>query len=56
LGRERIIFIGEEAMALESINTGTPMALNATRRAIRKEIATLATFCAEVVPTHADER
>jgi pilus assembly protein CpaE len=55
LGREQVIYIGEEPMALESINTGTPMALHATYRAIRKDIAALAAFCANVMPTRVDE-
>jgi pilus assembly protein CpaE len=46
LGREQIFYVGEEAMALESINTGVPMAMNKSYRAIGKDIAALAGFCA----------
>jgi pilus assembly protein CpaE len=56
LGHEQIIYVGEEPMALESINTGTPMALNNSYRAIRKDIATLAAFCAGVMPSRVEER
>jgi hypothetical protein len=35
-------------MALESINTGIPMALKKNYRMIGKEIAALADFCADV--------
>jgi pilus assembly protein CpaE len=56
LGQEQVIYVGEEPMALESINTGTPMALNMSYRAIRKDIATLAAFCADVTPSRAEER
>jgi len=48
LGREQIFYVGEEPMALESINTGVPMALNKSYRAIGKDIAALAAFCAGV--------
>jgi pilus assembly protein CpaE len=48
LGREKIFYVGEEPMALESINTGTPMALNNNYRRIGKDIAALASFCASV--------
>ena len=46
LGGEKIFFIGEEAMALESVNTGTPIGLAKTGGAFAKEIAALAAFCA----------
>jgi pilus assembly protein CpaE len=55
LGREQVIYVGEEPMALESINTGTPMALNKGYRAIRKDIAALATFCVNVTSTRVKE-
>ena len=51
LGREHIIYVGQEPMALESINTGTPMVLNKGYRAIRKEIAAVAGFCTSLTST-----
>jgi pilus assembly protein CpaE len=48
LGHERVFYVGEEPMALESINTGIPMALKKNYRMIGKEIAALAEFCADV--------
>jgi pilus assembly protein CpaE len=51
LGREQVFYVGEEAMALESINTGAPMASNKSYRAIGKDIAALASFCADISPT-----
>jgi pilus assembly protein CpaE len=51
LGREHIIFVRQESMALESINTGTPMVLNKGYHAIRKEIAAVAAFCTSLTPT-----
>ncbi len=51
LGREQIFYVGEEPMALESLNTGVPMALNKSYRAIGKDIAALAGFCAGVRST-----
>ena len=50
LGREQIFYVGEEAMALESINTGVPMALNKSFRSIGKDITALASFCANISP------
>src|SRR5262249_29079010 len=51
LGREHIIYVGQAPMALESINTGTPMVLNKGYRAIRKEIAAVAGFCTSLTST-----
>jgi pilus assembly protein CpaE len=48
LGREQIIYVGQESMALESINTGTPMVLNKGYHVIRKEIAAVAAICTSV--------
>jgi pilus assembly protein CpaE len=56
LGREQVIYVGEEPMALESINTGAPMALNASYRAIRKDIAALAAFCAGATSSRVKDR
>jgi len=46
LGNERVFYVGDEPIALESINTGTPIALSKPSRAFRKEIAAVADFCA----------
>jgi hypothetical protein len=43
-------------MALESINTGAPMALNRSYGAISKDTAALATFCASVRSARAAEQ
>jgi pilus assembly protein CpaE len=56
LGQEQVIYIGEEPMALESINTGAPMALNRSYGAISKDTAALATFCASVRSARAAEQ
>jgi pilus assembly protein CpaE len=56
LGRERVIYVGEEPMALESINTGSPMAVNASYRAVGKDIAALAAFCVNVTSVRAEDR
>jgi hypothetical protein len=55
LGQEQVIYIGEEPMALESINTGAPMALNRSYGAIRKDIAALATLCSSVTSVRASD-
>jgi len=54
LGRERVFYVGEEPMALESINTGTPMALGKSYRAAGKDIAALAGFCASVMSSRVE--
>lgn len=48
LGRENVFYIAEDPLALESINTGTPMALTKTGRWIARDIAALAAFCEKV--------
>lgn len=48
LGNERVFYIGEEPMALQSVNAGAPMSLTNSFRRIGKDIAALATFCAEL--------
>jgi pilus assembly protein CpaE len=48
LGNERVFFIGEEPMAIQSINAGAPMALTNSYRRIGKEIAALTSFFAEL--------
>src|SRR5262245_10521780 len=56
LGDERVFYVSEEPVALESINTGTPIGLNKSSGSFVKDIAALAAFCgglksARVVPT-----
>jgi pilus assembly protein CpaE len=48
LGRERVFYVGDAPTALESINTGRPMALSKTGGAIGKDVAAIAAFCAEL--------
>jgi pilus assembly protein CpaE len=48
LGRKNVFYIAEEPMALESINTGTPMGLSKGAGASARDIAALADFCASV--------
>jgi pilus assembly protein CpaE len=48
LGRKNVFYIAEEPMALESINTGTPMALSKGAGSIGRDIAALANFCVNV--------
>ena len=48
LGRENLFYVTEEPTALESINLGTPMGLSRRAGAIRRDIAALASFCANV--------
>jgi pilus assembly protein CpaE len=51
LGNEQIFYISEEPMALESINTGSPMAMSKSYRAMGKDIAALAAFCRGISAT-----
>ena len=48
LGRENIFYVSNESMALESINTGIPMTMNNANRMINRDIAALATYCANL--------
>jgi pilus assembly protein CpaE len=48
LGNERVFYVGEEPMATNSINSGSPMAFTNSYRAIRKDIASLGAFCTEL--------
>jgi pilus assembly protein CpaE len=48
LGRKNVFYIAEDPMALESINTGTPMTLAKGTGSIRRDIAALVNFCANV--------
>jgi pilus assembly protein CpaE len=45
LGDEQVLYVNEEPMAHESINTGTPIGLNKSNGAFVKDIAALAAFC-----------
>ena len=45
LGDEHVFYVNEEPMALESINTGTPIGLNKSSGAFARDIAVLAAFC-----------
>jgi pilus assembly protein CpaE len=51
LGRENVFYIAEASMALESVNTGTPMALSKANRAVNRDIAALAAFCTNLKST-----
>jgi pilus assembly protein CpaE len=48
LGNEKVFYVGDEPMVLESFNTGTPVALTKTSGAFGKEIAAIAAFCADL--------
>jgi len=50
IGGEQIFYVGEEPMALESINTGSPMAMSKSYRTMGKDIAALAAFCRGIPP------
>jgi len=43
---ETLFYVGEESTALQSVNTGMPMALTGASRAMAREIAPIAAFCA----------
>src|SRR5262249_14620592 len=45
LGDELVFYVSEEPVAVESINTGTPLSLNKSSSAFVKDIAALAAFC-----------
>jgi pilus assembly protein CpaE len=56
LSDEQVFYVSDEPVALESINTGTPIGLNKSGGAFSKDIAALAAFCgglksARVMPT-----
>ena len=46
LDSETVLYVRRDLAALESINTGTPMAFGGGRRKINKDIAGITTFCA----------
>jgi pilus assembly protein CpaE len=48
LGRKNVFYIAEQPTAVDSVNTGTPMALSKGIGSIGRDIATLANFCANV--------
>jgi Flp pilus assembly CpaE family ATPase len=48
IGSESVFYVAEEPMALLSANTGAPMAMTKSYRAIGKDIAAIAAFCAQV--------
>jgi Flp pilus assembly CpaE family ATPase len=48
LGGEKLFYIGEEPMALESVNTGAPISASKSGGAFGKEISALASFCAGI--------
>ena len=48
LGRENVFLIADDPMALESVNTGIPMVLSKGARSIGRDVAALASFCANV--------
>jgi pilus assembly protein CpaE len=48
LGDEHVLYVGEESVALESINTGTPIGLNKSSGAFVKDISALAEFCGQL--------
>lgn len=48
LAGEQVFYVAEEPMALESANTGTPLALAKGGRAFARDIAALAGFCTQV--------
>jgi hypothetical protein len=48
LGDEHVLSVGEESVALESINTGTPIGLNKSSGAFVKDISALAAFCGQL--------
>lgn len=48
LGNERVFYVGEEPMAIQSINAGAPMAITNSYRSIAKDVAAVAAFCAQL--------
>ena len=46
LGREKVFYVRNDPMLMQSVNTGTPMALTNAARKASKEIASLGMFCA----------
>jgi pilus assembly protein CpaE len=48
LGKEKVFYVGDEPMVLESVNTGTPLTLTKASGTFGKEIGAIAAFCAEL--------
>jgi hypothetical protein len=46
LGREKIFYVRNDPMMVQSVNTGTPMALTNAARKASREMASLGEFCA----------
>jgi Flp pilus assembly CpaE family ATPase len=53
LKHEKILYVRKDDAALESINTGVPMALGASRRKISQDILDITTFCTGLQPSPA---
>ena len=45
LGREKVFFVRDDPVALESINTGTPIGVSSPQRKIIKDIGLIAALC-----------
>jgi pilus assembly protein CpaE len=54
LGREQVFYVGEEPMALESVNIGRPMTLGRKYGAFGNDVAALAGFCTSVKSSRAE--
>jgi pilus assembly protein CpaE len=48
---ERVFYVGEDSMAVQSINTGVPLGLGASSGRLVKDIAAIADFCAALKST-----
>jgi pilus assembly protein CpaE len=48
LGNEKVFYVGEEPMAAQSVNSGSPMAVTNSYRKIRKDIVSLANYFSNV--------
>jgi pilus assembly protein CpaE len=53
VGDETVFYVREEPLVLQSINTGSPMALSRSARKTMREIASIAEFCAGLTSTRA---
>jgi len=50
LGREKIFYVPNDPVVIQSVNIGTPLVLNHATGKIAKEIAALAAYCAALKP------
>jgi pilus assembly protein CpaE len=50
MGNGKVFYVAEEPMALQSVNTGAPMAQTKSYRVIGKDIAAIGAFCMQVPP------